>query len=307
MPATAHPPLQLWLPALTRFDAAHPLRQWLRRGDAMVPGPAGELAGLDGYFACDAQPLPAAALTRDLLAGDGGSQVWLSADPAWVQPDLNGARLLACGGLQLTAADARALADSLQPVFDEAGMTLETTTPDRWHLRLPAGTTLPAFVAPEQALGEDLLQHLPQGQEGRRWRVLLNDIQVLLHQHPLNRERAAKSLAPVNSVWLWGGGALPSWVHSELAGVLGDDPLLLALAARAGIETQPCTPARVAAARAGWLVDLHNLTADQLTVHWWPVIETLARRHPLSVHFLSGECWRLRPWHRWRVWRGADA
>jgi hypothetical protein len=166
---------------------------------------------------------------------------------------------------------------------------------------------LPAFVAPEQALGEDLLQHLPQGPEGRRWRVLFNEIQVLLHQHPLNRQRAAMGLAPVNSVWLWGGGALPSLVHSELAGVFGDDPLLLALAARAGIQMQPRTPEHVAAARVGWLVDLHDVTADEFTTHWWPVVEALVRRHPLLVHFLSGECWQLRPWHRWRVWRGTRA
>ena len=307
MSAIAHQPLQLWLPALSRFDPDHPLRQWLRRGDPLPPGPAGDLAGLAGYFTSNTQPLPAAALTRDLLAGDAADHVWLSADPAWVQPDLNGARLLACGGLQLSAVDAQALAGILEPVFDEAGMTLETTTPNRWHLRLPAGTALPAFNAPEQALGEDLLQHLPQGAEGRRWRVLLNDVQVLLHQHPLNRERAVQGLAPVNSVWLWGGGALPSRVHSELAGVLGEDPLLLALAARAGIESQPRTPERVAASRAGWLVDLHDLTVDEFTARWWPTFETLARRQSLLLHFNSGERWRLRPWHRWRIWRGAKA
>jgi hypothetical protein len=302
MPAIARS-LELWLPTLARFDAGHPLRQWLRRGDPQAPSPAGHLSDLDGHFDCNTQPLPAAALTRESLAGDAGDAVWLSADPAWVQPDLNGVRLLACGQMQLTSADARALADSLQPVFDEAGVTLETTTPERWHLRLPAGTALPVFDAPEQALGEDLLQHLPAGAEGRRWRVLLNDVQVLLHQHPLNRERAAKGLMPINSVWLWGGGALPSRVRSELAGVLGDDPLLRALAAQAGIGSESRTIERVASARAGWLVDLHDVAIEELTDRWWPVIDTLARRQSLTVRFLGGERWHLHPWHRWRFWR----
>lgn len=302
MPATNRS-LELWLPALARFDARHPLRQWLRCGDPVPATVAGFVAGLDGYFDVCMQPLPAAALTRQQLAGDAGSDVWLCADPAWVQPELNGVRLMACGGLSLTDADARAFADALQPAFDDAGIELLITTPQRWHLRLPAGTALPPFDPTELALGEDLLQHLPQGAQGRRWRVLLNDIQVLLHQHPLNRERAAKGLTPINSVWLWGGGALPSRVRSELAGVLGDDPLLLALAAGAGIERQPRTPERVAAARAGWLVDLHDVAMDEFTDRWWPAIDTLARWQPLGVRFLGGERWRLRPWHRWRFWR----
>src|SRR3546814_1479129 len=53
-------------------------------------------------------------------------------------------------------------------------MQLEISTPDRWHLRLPPDTPLPDFAAPEQALGEDLAQHLPQGAQGRRWRVHLS-------------------------------------------------------------------------------------------------------------------------------------
>src|SRR3546814_1508602 len=62
--------------------------------------------------------------------------------------------------MQLDMDAAQALAEPLRPIFDEAGMQLEISTPDRWHLRLPPDTPLPDFAAPEQALGEDLAQHL---------------------------------------------------------------------------------------------------------------------------------------------------
>ncbi|MGZ7354524.1 hypothetical protein ACXWRX_09325, partial [Streptococcus pyogenes] len=75
--------------------------------------------------------------------------------------------------------------------------------------------------------------HLPQGPQGRRWRVLINEAQVLLHQHPLNAERRAKGLPPVNSLWLWGAGRLPAQVRGAFEGVIGDDLLLAALARRA--------------------------------------------------------------------------
>lgn len=305
MSAKPEQSLQLWLPALAHFEPAHPLREWLARADRLTDGRGGYLAGLGDYFQGIDANVPAAAITREFLAGDAAGATWLSADPAWVQPDMNGVRLLACGQLQLGMDEAQALAAPLRSVFDEAGMQLEISTPDRWHLKLPANTPLPAFAAPEQALGEDLSQHLPQGVEGRRWRVLLNEIQVLLHQHPLNAERRTRGLAPVNSLWLWGGGNLPDHLKSNLHGVISDDLLLRALAARAGVTQHARTPESVAAATLGWLIDLQDLPAEEIAAHWWSTLQPLLNRQPTVLHFASAECWQRKPWHRWRLWRGA--
>jgi len=301
--STAIPSLQWWLPALAHFAPGHPLREWLARADRLVAGGDGYLGGLADHFTNIGANLPAAAITRQFLAGDAGDDLWLSADPAWVQPDMNGVRLLACGRLQLDIDAARTLAESLRPLFDEAGMQLEVSSPDHWHLRLPADTALPEFAAPAQALGEDLAQHLPQGPAGRRWRVLLNDIQVQLHQHPLNAQRQARGLSPVNSLWLWGGGRLPVGIGSELAGVVSDDVLLRALGAHAGIAQQARSVDAIATARAGWLVDLQDLPAHDIATRWWPAVQPLLARQPVLLQFASGERWQRKPWHRLRVWR----
>lgn len=305
MSAKPEQSLQLWLPALAHFEPAHPLREWLTRADRLSDGRGGYLDGLSDYFEGVDTHLSAAAITREFLAGDAADATWLSADPAWVQPDMNGVRLLACGQLQLSMDEAQALAEPLKPVFDEAGIHLEISTPDRWHLRLPSNTSLPSFAAPEQALGEDLSQHLPQGAEGRRWRVLLNEIQVLLHQHPLNAERRARGLAPINSLWLWGGGSLPGPLKSSLHGVISDDLLLRALARRADMAQQTRTPETVAAATSGWLIDLQDLPASEIASRWWPTLQPLLARQSSVLHFASAERWRCKPWHRWRIWRGA--
>ncbi|MCX7512143.1 phosphoglycerate mutase [Frateuria sp. STR12] len=302
--------VELWLPALARFEPAHPLRRLLARADRLADGPRGYLAGLAAWFDAP-QPLPAAALTRELAAADAGDASWLCADPAWVEPDLSGARLLACGQMQLSQAEAEALAEPLTPLLAEQGMALLLTTPERWHVRLPPGTAVPAFPAPEQALGENLLQHLPQGPEGRRWRILQNELQVALHQHPLNAQRRAAGKPPVNSLWLWGAGVLPARIRTDLPGVTSDDPLLRALAARAGIAHR----ARPQGASMEWpgdlplggLLDLQDLPANVIADAWWPAIATVAGRHPLRLIFASGERWEHRPWHRWRIWRGPRA
>lgn len=298
-------PTCLWLPALDRFEAAHPLRRLLAQADRLDDDPHARLAALAAAFDGACSPLPAAALVREHLAGDAGGDSWLNADPAWLQPDMTGVRLLACGSMPLDMDEAQAFAQALQPAFAEAGLRLETTTPNHWQLRLPPDTQVPDFAAPEQVLGEDLYQHLPQGAEGRRWRVLLNEVQVLLHQHPLNTTRQARGLAPVNSVWLWGAGRLPAQLRSGFAGVVGNDELLRALAVRAGTPGQALTPESVATVPAGWLVDLQNLPPDALARGWWPVVQALAQRQPLHFAFAGGERWSWRPWHRWRFWRGA--
>jgi hypothetical protein len=304
MRETAIEPLQWWLPDLARFSPDHPLRRLIVRADRLPAGPKGYLGGLEHYFACPGG-LPAAALTRELLSGDAADNAWLSADPAWVQPDLNGARLLACGQLALSMDEADALARPLKPVFGDAGMLLEVSSPDRWHLRLSKDSQIPAFASPERALGEDLFQHLPQGADGRRWRMLINETQILLHQHPVNQSRIERGLAPVNSLWFWGGGSLPAHVRTTLSAVIGDDVLLGALARRAGLVMQSRNRAAVALARAGGLIDLQDLPVEAIAQEWWPALEPLLRNQAVHWVFASGERYAQQPWHRWRFWRKA--
>ncbi|HXE77045.1 MAG TPA: phosphoglycerate mutase [Rhodanobacter sp.] len=297
--------LELWLPPRTQFAAHGPLRAALARADRLPDGEGSGTLGIERYFPGLASPLPVAALTRELLAHDAGAGLWLAADPAWARPDINGVRLMACGHLQLDQAEAEALAAPLREVFAEAGMSLEVTSADHWHVRLPEATVVPALPTPQQAMGEDLTAHLPAGPGGKPWRVLFNDLQVMLHQNPLNRERQARRLPPVNTLWLWGGGRLPDVVHSILRGVVSDDLTLRALAARAGIPCLSREPESVLAAGAGWLLDAQDAQAARLEAQWWPALVPQLAHTPIAFNFADGGRWLHRPWHRWRVWRRA--
>lgn len=296
-------PVLLSLPPRERFAPAHPLQRLLLQGNREADGAPGQLALLAECFDTGAAALPAGALLRQHYARDAGEANWLAADPAWAQPDMNGVRLMACGQLGLSPEEARQLAQAVQAALDEVGLQLDIGTPDHWQLRLPPELPLPELHTPEQALGEDLYPHLPQGAEARRWRVLFNEIQVLLHQHPLNAQRQARGLMPVNCLWLWGAGRLPATVRSPLVGVIGDDPLLCALAERAGVSRQARAPDASAGIGPGWLLDLADVSAADIERHWWPALAVLARRQPLRLAFAGGERWLHRPWHRWRFWR----
>ncbi|HYG08161.1 MAG TPA: phosphoglycerate mutase [Stenotrophomonas sp.] len=294
----------LLLPARDRLPGTLPagaVARALARADHRS-GQAGERAQLQRHFSMAQAPWPVAALTRQLDAGDAAGASWLRADPAYVVPDMTGARMMAYGeALGLEAEDAAALLPDLRPLFADAGFVLDAPDPARWYLRLSPEAQLPEFAAPEAALGEDLFAHLPQGEAGRRWRALLTESQVVLHQHPWNRQRAARGKPAINSLWFWGGGRLPETVASTHMQVRSRDSLLRALALAAGVDAD-------AAGQVDALVDLRHMRSlqqfDEEVVQ--PLLQAMARGEldRLVLDFQDGEVLTLTRAQRWRFWRG---
>jgi len=259
---------------------------------------------------------PVAAATRQRDAGDAAHGAWLRADPVYVRPDINGARLLAYGrALSLSERDSAALLPALKPLFGDAGFPIDAPAPERWYIALPRETRLPRFVSPEQALGEDMFQHLPEGDgaEGRRWRALLSEAQVVLHNHPHNAARAAAGLAPINSLWFWGAGALPDHVRCGYAGVYSDDEALTAFGAQAGIAAGALPPrwgepaGEGASSQGATLFDLRAQRDLALIQRDWlqPLMQALDRGALARVAALcaDGERFELARSQRWRFWR----
>lgn len=301
----------LLLPARARLAGRRlpeELGRWLSRADRAEHAPA----PLSRVFDVLPRGWPAAAVTRQRDAGDAAGAVWLRADPAHVRPDINGARLLAHGGrLAVTRDEADAFIKPLRPLFGDAGFTLDAPHPARWYLRLPAGVKLPRFATPAEALGADLLDHLPadatsDAAEGRRWRALLNEAQIVLHHHPLNAERASKGLPAVNSVWFWGAGALPDRVAATVDAVRSDDEVVHAFAIAAGIGIDP-VPERWQATAGATAFDLRHLR-DLAALHadWIaPAMADMQSRRVsrLVLLFDDGLEYSLERRQRWRVWR----
>ncbi len=294
----------LLLPARQRL-AGQPLpadvARALGRADHHVDQ-AGEREQLRRQFRLVPDHWPVAALTRQLDAGDAGAAAWLRADPARVSPDMNGARMLAYGdALALDAEDTAQLLPALKPLFGDAGLLLDAPHPSRWYLRLPQESRLPAFAPIGDVLGDDLFAHLPEGDEGRRWRALLTEAQIVLHNHPWNARRVAAGKAPVNSLWFWGGGRMPQSVSTRFRQVKGQDTLLRALARAAGVTAEGEGGAVDALIDLRHLRQLDVLVRDALQ----PLLAALARGElrVLELDFEDGGRFILRRDQRWRFWR----
>lgn len=295
----------LLLPARSRLaGAALPpaLGKALGQADFSQQG-AGSRAQLRRQFQLIPDHWPVAALTRALDAGDAASGAWLRADPVHVAPDMHGARLLAHGdAMGMTEEDARQLLPALRPVFGDAGFPLDTPHPARWYLCLPVGAKLPEFAEIEDVLGDDLLAHLPEGETGRRWRALMTETQVLLHQHPWNQQRVAQGKPAVNSLWFWGGGQLPDFVRTKFRHVRSHDVLVQALARVAGLQTEGGSQGE-----GDVLMDLRHLRDPERLAREavLPLLDALRTKELESLHvdFEDGVCFFVKRGQQWRFWR----
>lgn len=311
------PRLTLLLPASPHFaGVALPasLARVLGRADR-ARDEAGAQAQLSRQFRLLPDRWSPAALTRvvDASLDEAAPNAWLRADPAHIRPDINGARLLATGdALGIGQADVDALLPALRPLFGDAGVLLDAPHPSRWYLRLPRDVKLPAFVAPEIALGDDVFEHDPFGAgdsapEARRWRVLASEAQVLLHNHPHNAVRAGSGRVPINSLWFWGGGLLPDSVASHVPTLYSDDVLLHGIARVGKIDAMPlnvASPNGLVSSTSDALVDLRRERDARTLVERWLLPSSLvAPDREVMLDFADCHVIRCHPNQRWRFWR----
>jgi hypothetical protein len=233
-------------PALSRLVAADP---------APTVEPDGALA-----TACRVcgivkqQDWPVAPWLARAAGIDAGSAYWLCADPARYAVGASDVRL---GSLvaDLDAADAAALVALLNAHFAADGLRFFAPTPAHWFVRAeptPRIVTRP----PDAALGAPLFPLLAAGPDATRWRRWQEEMQMLLFEHAVNRRREAGGQAPVDGVWLWGGGSLAPR-DAPATRIFAAGGLVGALGEAAGLAPAPLPTAfaalPAAAARVVWL------------------------------------------------------
>lgn len=167
------------------------------------------------------------------LAGE--EDCWLCADPVHLR--LHQERLILADGASLAVdrAEAEAIVADFNHQFADVGC-FHLKAADRWYLQLPRATDLGRFdVLPLSVVaGRRVVRQLPEDHELRWLRRLLNEAQMLLHQHPVNEARDRDGRPTINSLWLWGGGALPAATDRVFSAVWSENPLARGLGRAAG-------------------------------------------------------------------------
>jgi len=221
---------------------------------------------------------PVAPLTLAADGGTPGGDYWLRCDPVHLQILRNRMRL----GVGIDAPDAaesQALVAALNGHFVTDGLLFVAGACGRWYVRTESRTAVKT-CPPGEAARRDIDACIPSGTDSQHWRGVVNEIQMLLHAHPVNTARETRGLPAFNSVWLWGGGRIPATIIAPFARVWTDDVLARGLALRANIPVAaPTTADAVFGAGDNALVAL-TATCDTGSepAAWRDVIGELERR-----------------------------
>ena len=137
---------------------------------------------------------PAGPSVRALRTGERPEGTWACARPVHLLTAIAHLQL-AAGCLRLERSESAALREEVNRHLEGRG----------WHFHAQAGTSdwqlecADAIdctsVEPELAAGRSVRGLMPGGRDGTRVCALMNEIQMLLHEHPVNRERAARGAA----------------------------------------------------------------------------------------------------------------
>jgi hypothetical protein len=188
----------------------------------------------DGFGVKKQLDWPAAPVALRGEGGDPGSNYWLCASPVHLRVHRDQLVLLPPSSLAVTQAESQVLVETLNRHFSADGLMFVAPHPQRWYLRLPSFPDLHT-VALDDAIGRDINRLLPTGNDRMRYHHLFNEVQMLLHDHPVNENRERSEALLINSVWFWEGGTLPRASQASWATTLGDIPLLQGLGRLANV------------------------------------------------------------------------
>ncbi|MFO7543337.1 MAG: hypothetical protein R6W97_11120 [Thiobacillus sp.] len=265
------------------------------------------------------QDWPLAPITLEADGQPAGDRYWLRADPVHLRVMRDRIVLTDSRALNVPAEEADALADAIGQHFGDSLRPLPAH-PQRWYVSFPQPPRLRTTLLSE-ATGRDIDSLLPQGEDARHFRSLLNELQMLLFEHPVNQAREARGELPVNSLWLWGGGGKPA-VPTPRLPLFAHDPEARALAAFCQAQCAPLparlerdllktegvvlldqlSPAGLCGDAYGWREAIRAMETD-----WFaPLLNALGAIHPSGLRVFdptSGKALHLKRGDAWKIWR----
>ena len=184
--------------------------------------------------------LPIAAISA---AADGlavGDNYWLRAEPVHFVMQRDCFSLSEPAPVFVNSAHAMLMVASLNAHFAQDGLVFCIGKSGAWYLRADKVAQITTTL-PSVAMDKNVHHFMPQGVDSAKWKSILNEVQMLLHDHPANEARESSGELVVNSVWLSGGGVMPSSkvLQHDVDLIIANDVLNQGLAAWANISCQP--------------------------------------------------------------------
>jgi len=272
-----------------------------------------------------ARTAPASIAAAALADAPAARAVWL-ATPLHLIAGLTSVHFDRRSLLRLPLAELEVLAAGFGETFRGSGFELHPLESGELLLSGAAEPVPSSTTEPARLLLHPVADALPAGEGAPALRRLIAEIEMWLHGHPLNDQRARCGAPPVSTLWLWGGGApalTPATASGQItAAAFGADAYVRGLWRLAGGESAVMPvhwEALISERRVQRALGVVEV-ADLLHAHpSWRLADALADidRRLLSpalaalnrgslerlVLVANDRCLTLRAADRWRLWR----
>jgi hypothetical protein len=184
---------------------------------------AWQVALLDTLGVHDHARYPSAAVTHTGDVGQPARGFWLHLQPMHFAAGLD--RLTAVvlhGASDVARAELVELEPTVAAHLRTVGMQLVTTAHDDWLVHSEHAFDVQT-TTPESAAASPLDEAMPQGRDAPALRRLMTELQMLLHEHPVNVARVRRGLPEINAVWFHGAGELHDLQRYALPQAFGED------------------------------------------------------------------------------------
>jgi hypothetical protein len=164
-----------------------------------------------------------------------------------------------------------------------------------------------------EVIGNHVSSYAPRGSQGLKWQSFINEIQMLLHDHPLNIARENSGLLPVNSIWLSAGGCFkkPNQNFCNDFTVITNNRLIRELSIWAGKDCRPLINTKshldqtINSKEFVWVMD-DGRNLDAIWFMYW--LEGLKSKkiQTLNCHFdIEGtsHILTIKPVDLWKFWK----
>lgn len=147
---------------------------------------------------------PNAALTWQQAGHDAKNAYWIFAVPVHLMLQRDTFSLSEPALLAILPHEIEALSASLNLHFNPHGRTFYWHQ-DKWLISLKVDPKI-TTTAPQLAVNKDIRAFLPTGEGAQNWASFINEVQMLLFEHPVNSKREIENKLLINSLWCYGLG-----------------------------------------------------------------------------------------------------
>lgn len=256
-----------------------------RRDDALTPRELPDETWLRERFGAE-RGASVAAHAAHAIAGGAAASPALLVRPVHLHVGLDHLVLAVPQADEIEAAEAAALAEAANALFADDGLLWSADAPHAWTLRATNDAGRARLEAlgglacrsARLASGRNIDAWQPEGDAARAWRAIVNELQMLWFQHPVNLAREASGRPVLNSAWLEGRPGIAG-VRAFDAVVTADDAVA-GVALSAGSEVSALDPMASADDFVRMVAIQENADTVLLDPGWWRL--AVSRADPLA-------------------------